>query len=146
MLRVKVEVVPHGYVEASEVVHDIWIENDGTGIHGGPDEGGVGNYNIFPPGETLGHLHMVDYPSMYACGRLMGVPRTPDHRLIVATEALSIVREWEDQITAAEAEEGFDKDRYTPPRVEREYERKVETPEPEGGFNSTGHGADGEGR
>lgn len=122
MLRVKVELVPHGIESRSEVLHDIWIENDGTGTFGGPNEGGVGNYCIFPDGETLGHLHVVDYPSMYACGTLKGVPRTPDHRFKVAAEALSIVREWEDQIKAAEAEEGFDKSCYNPPRIEREFE------------------------
>lgn len=123
MIRVKVEIVPHGRVDAAEVLHDIWIENDETGTFGGPDEGGIGNYNIFPDGETLGHLHTVDYPSMYACGHLKGVPRTPDHRFIVATEALSIVREWNEQIKAAEAEPGFDAARAPrPPKVEREFE------------------------
>lgn len=122
MLRVKVELVPHGRVDASEVIHDIWIENNGTGICGGPNEGGVGNYNIFPDGETLGHLNTVDYPSMYACGVLEGVPRTPDHRFAVAAEALSIVREWNEQIKAAEAEPGFDSARFRPQRVERKFE------------------------
>ncbi len=93
MLRVKVELVPHGIESQSEVIQDIWIENNGEGIPGGPDDGGVGNYNIFAHGETLDHLSMVDYPGMYACGRLEGVPRTHDHRFIVAEQALSIVRE-----------------------------------------------------
>lgn len=98
MIRVKVEIVPHGRVDASEVLHDIWIENDGTSIAGvGPDEGGIGNYNIFPDGETLSHLHVVDYPS--------------------------IVREWNEQVKAAEAEPGFDRARApVPPKIEREFE------------------------
>lgn len=122
MIRIKVELVPHGRVDASEVLHDIWIENDGTGVCGGPNEGGIGNYNIFPNGETLQHLFMVDYPSMYRCGSLKGVPRVPEHRLTVAAEALSIVREYEDQIRAAEAEEGFDSARFTPRPIDREFE------------------------
>lgn len=60
----------------------------------------------------------------HACGHLRGVPRTPDHRFTVATEALSIVKEWNDQVTAAEDEDGFDRARYNPPRIEREFVTK----------------------
>lgn len=124
MIRVKVEIVPHGRVDASEILHDIWIENDGTSTAGvGPDEGGIGNYNIFPDGETLSHLNVVDYPSMYACAHLTGVPRTPDHRFIVAAEALSMVREWNEQVKTTEAEPEFDPARAPiPPKIEREFE------------------------
>lgn len=124
MIRVKVEIVPNGRIDAAEVLNEIWIENDGTSMAGvGPNEGGIGNYNIFPDGETLEHLHVVDYPSMYACGHLRGVPRTRDHRFIVAAEALSIVRAYEEQVKAAEAEPGYDPARAPQlPKVEREFE------------------------
>jgi hypothetical protein len=120
MLRIKVEVVPHGIESAAFELDTIWIENDGTGISGGPNDGGVGNYNVFPPGETLGHLHVVDYPSMYACGHIEGVPRDERHRLVVAETALSIVNEWNAKVAAAEAEEDFDPARSNPPeKIER---------------------------
>lgn len=111
MLRIKVEVVPHGIESVSEVLDEIWVENDGTGIPGGPNDGGVGNYNVFPPGETLEHLHVVDYPSMYACGHIEGVPRDERHRLVVAETALSIVNQYK--------HEGRDKHAPSPVKIER---------------------------
>lgn len=93
MLKVTVELVPHGIESMSEILDTIWISNDGTG-HGpvGPNEGGVGNYEVHD-NETLAHLHTVDYPHMYACGFLKGVERTPEHRIFLAEQALGIVRE-----------------------------------------------------
>lgn len=92
MLKVTIELVPHGREDAASVLDTIWISNDGSG-HGavGPNEGGVGNYEIHD-NETLAHLHTVDYPAMYACGFLKGVERTPEHRIFVAEQAIGIVR------------------------------------------------------
>lgn len=92
MLRVRIELVPHGIEQASEVLDTIYITNDGTGLPGGPNEGGVGNYEVHD-NETLGHLSTVDYPSMYACGFIKGVERSPEHRIFLAEQALGIVRE-----------------------------------------------------
>lgn len=92
MLRVKVELVPHGVEERAEVLDTILIANDGTGVCGGPDEGGVGNYEVFD-NETIPHLHVVDYPSMYACGFVRGVTRDAGHRLLLAETAIGVVRQ-----------------------------------------------------
>lgn len=92
MLRVKIELVPHGIEALSEVLDTIYITNDGTGFSGGPNEGGVGNYEVHD-NETLTHLHTVDYPNMYACGFIKGVERGPEHRIFLAEEAIGIVRE-----------------------------------------------------
>lgn len=105
MLRCRVELLPHGIDAGLEPIYEILVENNGEGIPGGPNEGGVGCYNVFPPEETMGHLHMVDYPSMYACGRIEGVERNEHHRLVVAGHALSI---------AAEALETRPEDRHAP--------------------------------
>lgn len=121
MLRVKVELVPWGREEAASVIDEVLIENDGSSIAGvGPNQGGVGNYNVFDS-ESIGHLNMVDYPSMYACGRIEGIERTPNHRFLVAGKALAIVQE------AREAG-------HTNARP------LVDAP------NTTGHGSDGEGQ
>lgn len=93
MLRITIDLVPHGRIDAVSTLDTIWITNDGTGGGSvGPNQGGVGNYEIHD-NETLEHLHVVDYPAMYACGFLKGVERTPEHRIFVAEQALGIVRE-----------------------------------------------------
>ena len=92
MIRVKIEIVPHGIEAAAEVLDSVLIINDGTGTTLGKDEGGVGNYEVHDNG-TLTHLRAVDYPNMYACGFIKGVERTPEHRIFLAEQALSIVQE-----------------------------------------------------
>lgn len=92
MIRVKVEIVPHGVEAAAEVLDSVLIINDGTRVALGEDEGGVGNYEVHDNGD-LDHLHVVDYPHMYACGFIKGVERTPKHRLFLAEQALGIVQE-----------------------------------------------------
>ncbi len=92
MLRVKIEIVPRGYEERAEILDEVLIENDGTGICLGEDEGGVGNYNVFD-GASVAHLNVVDYPSMYACARVEGVERSPTHRFLLAGKALAAVQE-----------------------------------------------------
>lgn len=96
MLRVKIELVPHGNEKEAEVLDTVIIANDGTGRGPvGPNEGGIGNYDVFD-NETVDHLNVVDYPSMYSCGRIEGVERTPDHRIYLAAEAINTVREARD--------------------------------------------------
>lgn len=96
MIRVRVEIVPGGIEDRAEVLDEILVENDGTGIALGADEGGIGNYNVFDE-ESIGHLAVVDYPSMYACGFIKGVERTPEHRLLLAETAISVVRQARDE-------------------------------------------------
>lgn len=92
MIRVKIEIVPHGVESRAEILDTVLIANDGTRRALGEDEGGVGNYEVFD-NETLGHLHVVDYPHMYACGFIKGVERSPEHRLFLAEQALGVVQE-----------------------------------------------------
>lgn len=92
MIRVKVEIVPHGVEAAAEVLDSVLIINDGTGVTLGEDEGGVGNYEIHDNG-SLEHLHCVDYPHLYACGFIKGVVRDPSHRLFLAEQGLGVVQE-----------------------------------------------------
>lgn len=92
MIRVKVELIPHGVEAAAETLDTILIANDGTGRSTGRDEGGIGNYDVFD-NETVQHLHMVNYPHMYACGRVENITRTPAHRLLLAEKAIGVVRE-----------------------------------------------------
>ena len=115
MLRIKVELVPHGVESRAETLDEILIANDGTGHATGPDEGGYGNYDVFD-GETLEHLNVVDYPSTYACGQVRGVTRTPKHRLFLAEQALGVVQE------ARAAAEGLDPHGPNPPKVIREFD------------------------
>lgn len=92
MLRIRLELVPHGVEALAETTDEVLIANDGTGIRGGADKGGRGNYDIFD-NETLEHLHGVDYPGMYACGRVEGLARSTKHRLQLAELAIGVVRE-----------------------------------------------------
>ncbi len=77
MIRVKIEIVPHGRESEAEVLDTVLIANDGTLPARGEDEGGVGNYEVYD-NETLGHLH---------------VARSPEHRLFLAEQALGIVQD-----------------------------------------------------
>lgn len=115
MLRIKVELVPHGVESMSEVLDTIYVSNDGTGIPGGPNEGGVGNYEVHD-NETLAHLHNVDYPSMYACGFIKGLERTPQHRLLLAEQALGVVQDWRKLVFEAEEHPDFDPARSARPK------------------------------
>jgi hypothetical protein len=92
LLKVTIELVPHGIEAYSEVLDTVFISNDGTALATGPNEGGIGNYEVHD-NETLEHLHTVDYPRMYACGFIKGVERSPEHRLFLAEQALGIVQE-----------------------------------------------------
>lgn len=124
MLRVRVELIPYGRDAGLDPLYEILVENDESGVPGGPHTGGVGNYNVFPHGETLEHLHVVDYPSMYACGRVEGVERTDDHRLLVAEHALGVAREAE----AAFRDRGDPHGRNLPPVV-RDLAKKAPYPD-----------------
>lgn len=119
MIRVRVEIVPHGREADAEILDSILIANDGTRPALGEDEGGYGNYEVFDH-ETLEHLHVVDYPRMYACGFIEGVERTPEHRLFLAEQALGVVQE----SRKLEEEGAFDRrEPGTPdPRPVREFE------------------------
>lgn len=90
MLRVRVELVRGGNQNDVEVLDEILIANDGTGIPGGTDEGGVGNYAIWDQ-MTIDQLHAMDYPYSAKVGELKGIPRSPEHRLEVARRSLQIV-------------------------------------------------------
>lgn len=97
MIRVKIEIVPHGVEAAAEVLDEVVIANDGTGCSIGRNEGGIGNYEVFD-GDFP---RAVDYPHMYAAGFIKHVERTPTHRIFLAEQALGIVQE-----TRALAEDG----------------------------------------
>lgn len=89
MLRVKIELVPHGIESAAEVLDEFVVANDGTGMATGPDEGGWGNYEIYD-GDFPRN---VDYPHMYAAGFIKHVERTPTHRIFLCEQALGIIQE-----------------------------------------------------
>lgn len=116
MLRIRIELVPHGIESASSVLDTIYVSNDGTGVSGGPDSGGIGNYEVHD-NETLGHLATVDYPSMYACGFIKGVERTPAHRIFLAEQALGVVQE------ARQQREGLNPHDPSSPQITREIQR-----------------------
>lgn len=129
MIRIQVELVPHGNEARAEVLDSVLIANDGTLPALGEDEGGFGNYEVFD-NETLGHLHTVDYPHMYAAGFIKCVRRTPEHRMFLAEQALGIVQE------ARKLEE---ESKLTDMNV---FDRPTRDFAP----NTTGHGSDGEGQ
>lgn len=89
MIRVKVEIVPHGVESRAEVLDEVVIANDGTGRATGQNEGGWGNYEVFD-GD---YPRVVDYPHMYAAGFIKHVERSPEHRIFLAEQALGIVQE-----------------------------------------------------
>lgn len=118
MIRVQVELVPHGREADAEVLDSILIANDGTLPALGEDEGGFGNYEVFD-NETLEHLHVVDYPHMYACGFIKNVERSPEHRLFLAEQALGVVQE----ARKLEAEGAFDKPHHVFDRPTRDFKQ-----------------------
>ena len=82
MLRVRVEIVPHGIESAAEVLEERFIGNDGTGGHD------IGSYDIYdedprgkpyPRNERTGWL-----------GRIENIRRGPEHRRRLAAEALEM--------------------------------------------------------
>lgn len=137
MIRVKVEIVPHGVEARAELLDTILIANDGTLPALGEDEGGFGNYEVFD-NETLGHLHAVDYPHMYASGFIKRVERSPEHRLFLAEQAIGVVQE-----ARKLEEEGKMEGLHVFDRPTREFNTP---PAPEDTPNTTGHGSDGEGQ
>jgi hypothetical protein len=85
VLRVRVELIPHGCFEMAETLDVVYITNDGSGTSSGPNEGGIGNYNVTrapKPAEGDNSL-----------GRIEGVPRSPKHRLGLAIRALQMLRQ-----------------------------------------------------
>lgn len=115
MIRVKVEIVPHGIESQAEVLDEVVIANDGTGRATGENEGGWGNYEVFD-GDFPRN---VDYPHMYAAGFIKHVERSPDHRIFLAEQALGIVQET--RKLAAEGE--FDKPHSAFDRPTRNFEQ-----------------------
>lgn len=89
MIRVRIEIVPHGREVAASVLDEVIIVNDGTAHATGPDEGGIGNYEVF----CGDYPRNVDYPHTLAHGFIKGVNRTADHRIFLAEQALGIVQE-----------------------------------------------------
>jgi hypothetical protein len=89
MIRIKIELVPHGVESAAETLDEFVVANDGTGAATGPNEGGWGNYEVFD-GDFP---RTVDYPHMYAAGFIKHVERTPAHRLFLCEQALGIIQE-----------------------------------------------------
>lgn len=90
-LRVRIELVPHGVEAGAEVLDEVLIGNNGTGIRGGRDSGGVGNYDIFDI--SLAQIHAMDYPEEAKLGEIRGLERSPDHRLTLAKLALEVVEQ-----------------------------------------------------
>lgn len=90
MIRVKIEIVPYGSEARAELLDEVVIANDGTGIPTGQNVGGWGNYEVFD-GE---YPENVDYPHMHAAGFIKHVERTPTHRMFLAEQALGIIQEW----------------------------------------------------
>lgn len=97
MLRVRVELVPHGVEAGTETLHEVFIGNDGTGYATGPHEGGIGNYVVFldqDPRDLLAstrsdYMAYSDFPGYI--GRIDGIERGPQHRATVARAALALV-------------------------------------------------------
>lgn len=90
-LRIRVELVPHGREAGTEVLDEFIVANNGTGIPGGPDSGGVGNYDVYE--KSLAELHSMDYPSEAKVGEIRELERSPKHRLTLAKLALELVEE-----------------------------------------------------
>lgn len=132
MIRVKVEIVPHGNEDRAEVLDTILIINDGTIQALGEDEGGFGNYEVHDGGSAA-HLNNVDYPHMYASGFIKHVERNPDHRTFLAEQALGVALE----ARKLEKEGFFNKPHNVFERPTRDFK---DAP------NTTGHGSDGEGQ
>lgn len=83
MLRIKIELVPHGDESRVKVLDEVFVGNDGTGERGGPNSGGVGNYDVYetdPREDRDRHI-----------GRIEGIERTPEHRVLLARKALELL-------------------------------------------------------
>jgi hypothetical protein len=82
MLRVRVEILPHGDESRAEILEERFVGNDGTGGDA------IGNYDVYdldPRGKP--------YPRELRTGwlgRLEGRRRGPDHRRRLAVEALEM--------------------------------------------------------
>lgn len=87
MLRVRVELIPHGDESRLEVLDECYIVNDGTGTATGEHEGGIGNYYV-----TEIDPRVKDYPEEAAVGRIEGQPRTKTHRTQLAVRALQVIQ------------------------------------------------------
>lgn len=98
MLRVRVEVVPHGLDDQAFVTDEVWVENDGS-LSGT----GFGNYRVKDPLGAPDHADRgwnepLELPSAAAAhysetvGRIQNIKRSDEHRTAVAAKALNIVR------------------------------------------------------
>lgn len=85
MLRVRVEIIPYGDHNQTEVVYEAYVANDGTGLGGGANGGGRGNYDL-----SLSDMAQRTYPASLPgyLGRLANLERTPWHRITMARTAL----------------------------------------------------------
>lgn len=90
MLRIRVELIPHGNFGLAEVLDECFVTNDGTGTSGGPDEGGIGNYDVTR--EPFRRYPQDSPNTLNALGRIEGIPRAPRHRLDLAIRALQMLR------------------------------------------------------
>lgn len=94
-LRVRVELIPFGIGEP-KILDDITIVNNGTGISGGYDSGGVGNYDVYDA--PIQDVHAAAEKSFEAqsalkVGEVRELERTPEHRTKLARLALEVVEE-----------------------------------------------------
>lgn len=89
MLRICVELIPGGDFLRAETLDEVFITNDGTGTCEGPDEGGVGNYDVT---REPFYRYPRDGRPDNALGRIEGIPRAPRHRLDLAIRVLQMLR------------------------------------------------------
>lgn len=83
MLRVTVEIVPHGDESRAETLTEIFIGNDGTGTHE------AGNYDIYtadPRGKPLPRNKRDGW-----IGRIEGFPREEGHRDLLSLKAFELL-------------------------------------------------------
>lgn len=90
-LRVKIELVPYGVEANASILDEFTVANNGTGVSGGADSGGVGNYDVYD--RPIGELHAMDYPQEVKLGEVRGIERTPSHRVKVVRHALEVIEE-----------------------------------------------------
>jgi hypothetical protein len=84
MLRIKIEIVPHGVEELTTVLHTLYVGNDGKGNHS------IGHYDVYdedPRGAPYPRSSRRGW-----IGRLLWVPRlgTDRNRLRLAERALHL--------------------------------------------------------
>lgn len=82
MLRVRVEIVPHGVEAAAEVLDERFIGNDGTG---GRATGSYDVYDADPRGKPYPRHEREGW-----LGRIEDYPRSPEHRRYIAAKALKM--------------------------------------------------------